>query len=87
MQNKRIIFFDAVDDDILAHGKATQARAQVLITAASNVRVAGEEIETLANGIDEPVGYVDTATFFRNVIPDIVEFGFRFRCDTMRHLV
>jgi hypothetical protein len=49
------------------------------------VWVTGEEIKTLANGIDEPVGYFDTATFFRNVIPDIVEIAFR--CDTMRHLV
>jgi hypothetical protein len=64
-------------------GKATQASAQILIDA----WVTGEEIEALANGIDEPVGYVDTATFFRNVIPDIVEIAFRFRCDTMRHLV
>lgn len=87
MQNKRVILFGAVDDDVLAHRKAPQASAQILITAASDVRVAGEEIETLANGIDEPVGYVDTATFFRNVIPDIVEFGFRFRCDMMGHLV
>ena len=87
MQHKRVILFDAVDDDVLAHGKATQASAQIFIAAASGVWMTGEEIETLANGIDEPVGYVDTATFFRNVIPDIVAIAFRFRCDTMRPLV
>src|SRR5713101_3538711 len=85
MENQRDLFFDAVDDDVLAHGKATQARAQILLAAASDVRVAGEEIETLANRIDEPVGSLDAAAFFGHVIPDTLEFGFCFRCDTVRH--
>src|SRR5713101_3979161 len=85
MENQRDLFFDAVDDDVLAHGKDTQARAQILIAAASYVRVAGEEIETLAHGIDEPVGNLDAAAFFSDVIPDTLEFGFCFRCDTARH--
>src|SRR5258708_13388798 len=85
MENQRDLFFDAVDDDVLAHGKATQASAQILVAAASQVRVASEEIETLANRIDEPVGSLDAAAFFGHLIPDTIEFGFCFRCDTVRH--
>src|SRR5260370_961296 len=85
MENHRDLFFDAVDDDVLAHRKATQASAQILLAAASDVRVASEEIETLANRIDEPVGSLDAAAFFGHLIPDTIEFGFCFRCDTVRH--
>src|SRR5260370_41681353 len=85
MENHRDLFFDAVDDDVLAHRKATQASAQILLAAASHVRVASEEIETLANRIDEPVGSLDAAAFFGHLIPDTIEFGFCFRCDTVRH--
>src|SRR5713226_4760301 len=80
MENQRDLFFDAVENDVLAHGKATQASAQILVAAASHVRVASEEIETLANRIDEPVGSLDAAAFFGHLIPDTIEFGFCFRC-------
>jgi hypothetical protein len=35
MQNNRVILFDAVDNDVLALGKAMQASAQILIAADS----------------------------------------------------
>jgi hypothetical protein len=47
----------------------------------------GQKVEARGNGIDEPVGNVHAATLFGNVIPDIIEFDFRFRCNTVRHLV
>jgi len=73
VENQRVLPFQAVDDDILAHGKAPQASAQILIAAASDVRMTGQKVEARGNGIDEPVGNLDAATFFGNVIPDIVE--------------
>src|SRR5260370_2860677 len=85
MENHRDLFFDAVDDDVLAHRKATQASAQILLAAASHVRAASEEIETLANRIDEPVGSLDAPAFFAHLIPDTIEFRFSFRCDPVRH--
>ena len=90
MENQHVLPFESVDDDVLAHGKATRARAQILIAAASDVRMTGQKVETRGNGIDEPVGNLDAATIFGIVIiviSDIVEFGFRFRCGTVRHLV
>ena len=69
--------------NLLAHGKATQAEAQIRIALASDVRVAGKKIETPSDGIDEPVGNLDAAAFFGDVIPDVIEFGFGFRCNTV----
>jgi hypothetical protein len=37
---------------------------------ASDVRVAGKKIETVSDGINEPVGNLDAAAFFGDVIPD-----------------
>ena len=84
MENQHVLPFESVDDDVLAYRKATQARTQVLIASASDVRVAGQEVETLRNGIDEAVGNLNAAAFFGNVVPDIVEFRFCFRSNTMR---
>ena len=83
LKNQHVVLFDAVDDDILAHGKTPQARAQILIAVASDVRVSGKKIETLGDGINEPVGNLDAAAFFGDVIPDVIEFGFGFRCNTV----
>jgi hypothetical protein len=41
---------------ILAHGKTAQAGTQVLIAMTPDVRVGREKIETLSDGINEPVG-------------------------------
>ena len=77
MKNEHVLLFDAVDDDIFAHRKTTQAGAQILIALASDVRVAGKEIEMLSDGINEPAGNLDAAAFFGDVIPDVIEFRLR----------
>ena len=64
MKNQHVLLFDAVDDDILAHGKTTQAGAQILVAVASDVRAARKKIEALGDGIDEPIGNLDAAAFF-----------------------
>jgi hypothetical protein len=69
VENQSVLPFQAVDDDVLAHGKAPQACPQILVAAASDVRKTGQKVEARGNGIDEPVGNLDAATFFGNVIP------------------
>jgi len=60
----------------LAHGKAAQASAQILIALASDVGVPGKEIEALGNGLNQPAGDFEAATFFGNLILNVVEFVF-----------
>jgi hypothetical protein len=36
VENPHVLPFESVDDDVLAHGKPTQPRAQVLISSASD---------------------------------------------------
>jgi hypothetical protein len=46
VEDQHVVSFNAVDDDILAHGKTAQARAQVFIAAASDVRIGGKKKKT-----------------------------------------
>jgi hypothetical protein len=64
MENHNIVLFDTVNNDILAHGETTQARAQIFIAMASDVRVAGKKIEPLSDGINKPVSNLDAAALF-----------------------
>jgi hypothetical protein len=78
MKDQNIPFFYAVEDDILAHGEATQTGTQTLVAAAADMWVASQKIETRGDRIDEPVGNVDATALFCNLTPDVEEFGFRF---------
>ena len=84
-KNQHIQLFDAIDDDLLAHGETAQAGTQILVAVASNMRVACEKIKTLSDGINYPVGSLDAATFLRDVVPDVIEFRLGFWCDSVRH--
>src|ERR1700683_3700342 len=85
MKDQNVLLFDAIDDDVLAHNEATQARAQIVVAAASYMRMARKKIETFSDGIDEPVGNLDAPALSRDVIPDVTEFGLGFRRKTVRH--
>jgi hypothetical protein len=58
MQDEHVVALDAVDDEVPADGKTPQAGAQVVVTRAAHVWMAGEQKETLSNGIDQSVGNV-----------------------------
>jgi hypothetical protein len=79
------VVLNAIDDDVVAGGKASQARAQVVIATASRVRVAGEKEEALRKKVDQAVGYFNTAALPCDMVPDIVQLGFGFRSEAMRH--
>jgi hypothetical protein len=68
MKNKNVLLLNAVNDDVLAYRKTTKTGAQIVITASSNVRMACKKVETLSDGIDEPIGNLDAAALLRNVI-------------------
>jgi len=63
MENQNVLIFDSVDDDVFACGKTPQARAQILISASSNVRVTGKKEKPLGDGINHAVGNLDAAAF------------------------
>ncbi len=67
VKNQNVLTPDPVDDDIFADRKASQAGAQILISAASHVRVAAKNEKTLSNGIDQAVCNLDAATFLSDV--------------------
>lgn len=78
-KNQHVFILDAVDDDILAHGKGPQAGAQIFVTGAAYVGMAREKRKSIRDGIDEPVGDVDTTAMGRYVIPNVIEVVIRLR--------
>ncbi len=72
VKNHHIHVRDAVNDHILANGKAAQAGAQIVIAAAAHVGMAGQKKEALGNGVNQAVGNLDAAAFLGNVIPYVV---------------
>jgi hypothetical protein len=55
VENQHISAIGAVDDEVLAHGEASQTRAQIAIAPPAYVRVTGQQIKTLGNGLNQPV--------------------------------
>jgi len=50
-QNQDIVTLNAVDDDVGAHGKASQAGAQIHIATTPTIGMFGKHEETAGNGI------------------------------------
>jgi len=46
MQNQHVLSFDAVQNDVLTHGKAMQARTQLFVTASSGAWVVCKQEKT-----------------------------------------
>jgi hypothetical protein len=86
MENQHVFVLDkAVDDDVLPYREASQARPQIVIALAAQMRIAGQEIKTFGDGIDQTVGNLHAAAFLDNVIPDVVKLRFGSRRQPMRH--
>jgi hypothetical protein len=85
MENQYVCLLDAVDNDVLAHQKTAQPGTQILVTGPPDMGIAGKEIEPLRDGINKPVGNLDAAAFFRDVIPDVVELCLGLWCNTVSH--
>lgn len=62
MEDQHCVLDDAVNDDILSDSKTTQPGPQIGIAPASDVRMAGQQIKTIGDGIDEPVGDLKAGT-------------------------
>jgi len=85
MKDQDVLTFDAVDDDVLTHGKTAQPRSQLLVAPAAQTRVTGENEKALCDGINEAVGDFDAAAFYCNVVPKAIKFSFGLGCYAMRH--
>ncbi len=85
MKNEHVPFFDTVENDKHIHRKTAQANAQIRISSAPNVRVAGKKIEAVGYGINELIGNFNAAAVFSGVLPDVIEIGFCLWSNSMSH--
>jgi hypothetical protein len=64
-QDKRLLIFDTVDDDILAHRQAAVSGTKIFLAGTSDAGEATEHKETVRDGIDQAIGDLDAAAFAR----------------------
>jgi hypothetical protein len=67
VEDRRVLTFKAVDDDVFAHGKTAQAGAQVFITAASDVGIRGKKKKPRGDGINHAIRNLDAVAFLGDV--------------------
>ena len=84
-KDQHVFVLDAVDDDVLAYGKAAQAGTQVLVACTADIGMCGEKEQSIGDGINEAIGNFKTAALGRKVLPDIVKVGVRLRCPAVSH--
>jgi hypothetical protein len=72
VEDQHVFSFNAVDDDVLAHGKTAQAGAQVFIAAAAHMGMGGKKKKPVGAGINHAVGNLDAVAFLGGVIPNVV---------------
>jgi hypothetical protein len=54
-KNHHVLVFDAIEDDVLADGKAPQAGAQIFVAGTPQIRISGEKKEPVRDGAYETV--------------------------------
>src|SRR5580700_1729613 len=84
-KNQHVLVPKAIDDEVLAHGKASQARAQIIVPPAPDIWIFCEEEKSLRNGVDKAVGDLDASTLRRNIMPNAVEVEISLRAAEMSH--
>jgi hypothetical protein len=52
-ENENVFTFDAIDNNVLAHGEAARAGAEILVTGTSDVREGGEKEETVGDRVNQ----------------------------------
>jgi hypothetical protein len=51
-KNQHIFVLETVDDDVLTHRKAPEARAQIVVSAATDVGIIGNQEKSICDGIN-----------------------------------
>jgi hypothetical protein len=72
VKNQHVHAINAVDDDILAYGKASQAGAQI-VAEATYVGMIAKKQETVGNGISQAISDLYAATVSGYVGPNIIK--------------
>jgi len=84
-KNQHIFVLKPVNNDVFAHRKAPQARAEISIPAAADIGIIGKKEESFCNGINQAVCNIDAAALGCDVVPNTVEVGIRLRAADVRH--
>src|ERR1039458_9625414 len=78
-QDLNAVLLDGVDDDVFRYGEAAHAGAKLVLAAATDIGVTGEQEKAAGEGVDEAVSDFDAGAFGGDVETDGVEVFFGFR--------
>jgi len=74
-ENHHVRILGAIDYDVLADGKTPRPDAEVAVTGAPQVGMAGKEEKSGSEGINQAVRNFDATALFGDLIPNIVQVG------------
>ncbi len=72
-----VIPFDAMNDDVVAHGEASQTAAQIATSPTADIGALREQPEAFGDIFNHARGNLDAAAFAGDAKPDIVKLRFR----------
>src|ERR1039458_3905668 len=84
-QDLNAVLLDGVDDDVFRYGEAAHAGAKLVLAAATDIGVTGEQEKAAGEGVDEAVGDFDAGAFGGDVESDGVEVFFGLRSYAEAH--
>jgi hypothetical protein len=58
-KNQNIFVLETVDDEVFTHRKAPEARAQIVVSAATDVGIIGNQKKPICDGINQAVCNLD----------------------------
>ncbi len=71
-KDKDVFRVDAIEDQVFAYRKASNADPEVMIAFTADGREAGKQKKSVGYGVDEPCSCVETSTFGCDIEPNIV---------------
>lgn len=83
-QNSHVGAHNAVNDHIVADGKASPAAPQVVVARSSQPGMAGKQIKPVGDRIDLVIGGGLMATLRGDVPPNVIQVGTCLRCERMQ---
>ena len=74
-QNEHIFTFNAINNHVLAHGKAPRSNSEIPIACTSHKGVFGQQKEPVRDGVNQPGSDLRAAAFLSDINPDVVQVG------------
>src|SRR3989442_14020884 len=84
-KDQHVADFNSICDDVLTNRECSNARSEILVTSATDLRVACEQEEPRGDRVDETVRRIGVAALRGDVIPNAVGIAINLRREPVSH--